>query len=410
MLDTPSLDEGSGDDSDFREYGDGRSGGGPGITRECARLVPDGGQPDERVGDSDGWTDSRNLDIVGVLFPALTVVVLIAGAFLAVLIEPVLGETASDRVTSANAIAILLGWTLSIGISPYAFHRDKQHLQRDIGWQPSSLYYLLCVPLLNILLSILYVYQRSAATTAVQASQSAGASTRAAGTSRSHTQSEADPFEDLPETFDYRAFLRYAVPYGIGAWVFGAVLAIVGVAANASHEVNPGNPFTDGIFWYLLMHGFVRIEAATHETWMTGGQPEVLILAAIVVLPIILCSALAVRRTDLVPAGISSGAIAGAMVTTGYVIPMTFAAAIIDYDIGDAIQDPFIANFAVAAGDTSVQVAPMSALLAGVFYGVIFGAIGGMTARLRNGTYVLAGILAPLVLLSIVVVWALATV
>lgn len=368
---------------------------------------------DRRLRADGGRVPRWDRNVIGVLLPVLVVVLFVLGAILLAIIEPFVGETTSDTLVTALAFLLLLLLGGSIGISPYAFHRDKAVVASASNWQPSDLYYLLFVPGLNVLLAVVYVYQRRAALAAAGASGD-GSPTEAAGQSDPGSASETAPSTaageqvDLPAEFDYRGFLRYAIPYGIASWLVGATLSVIAIGLSDEPVFNPGNPFTDGIFWYITFHGFVRIYSGQRSVWMTSEGAIVLIFGALAALPLLLFGALAVKRSGLVPASILQGGIAGSCLALGYVIPMAVMSALVELDAAGVVG-PELAPLADAFVDTAIQIDTASAILAGLLYGVIFGGLGGLTARMRGGTYLLVTLLGLLGLFNLLIIAVFAT-
>lgn len=389
------------------------------------RLVPDGGAAVVR------W--HRN--VIGVLLPTISVGVLFVGIILLAIVDPLFSESVNDTLVAILAYLFLILTALAIGISPYSFHRDKRLVASATGWRPSDLYYLLFVPGLNVLLAGIYLYQRNSAiaspaeggarreSEAVDASHTSQTTqaTRAAqttqptkatgpGDTRMGSKAAGEPGEerpDLPAELDYQAYLRYAIPYGFAAWLLGVLMTVVAVGLSDDPVFNPGNPFTDSIFWYITFHGFVKVYSETEEMWFVSEDALILLLGSMAAFPLLLFGALAVRRSGLVPANISQGALAGACITAGYAIPMFVMSAIVDLDLSPAI-DPEI-GFLLGYSNAVIQIDPISGLLAGLLFGVLFGGLGGLTARMRGGGYLLVILLTILGLFDLLIIFAFAS-
>lgn len=367
-----------------------------GMASEHRRVLPDGGEAADR------W--HRN--VIGVLLPTIAVGALFAGIVLLALVDPLFSESVNDTLVTILAYLFLILTALAIGIAPYSFHRDKSRISSSTGWRPSDLYYLLFVPGLNVVLAGIYLYQRNSAI----ASPAKGGGTHAAKAtepvdtavdSRDGIGTDEDR-PDLPAELDYQSFLRHAIPYGFAAWLLGVLTTVIAVGLSDDPVFNPGNPFSDGIFWYITFHGFVRIYSRTDDLWFVSGDAIVLIFGSVAAFPLLLFGALAVRRSALVPASISQGTVAGACITAGYAIPMLVMSAIVELDISPAI-DPET-GFLLGYSNTVLQIDPISGLLSGLLFGVVFGGLGGLTARMRGGKYLLGILLALFGLLNLFII------
>lgn len=111
---------------------------------------------DQREEPPGGWW-------LGVLLPPLAIVVPMFLAFTAGFVSGLIGANDITAILSIVEWIFYIGTGASIFISPIAFHIDKRYVKSVSGWEPSSAYYLLCVPLLNAVLALGYINQRHAA-------------------------------------------------------------------------------------------------------------------------------------------------------------------------------------------------------------------------------------------------------
>lgn len=323
--------------------------------------------------------ESWNAWVLGVLLPVGAVVVFVGGAFLTGIAVGILGgsEEAPESVSTVigGLVFVLLG--LSILVSPYAFHRDKGAVTRATGWVPSNLYYLLCVPVLNVVLGPAYLYQRrSAKTTAGGADGSGPAASGDASTAPAASLDEPDDSTvDLPSDLQFETVLSYGFPLGIGAWIVGALVT----TAIFDAGLVTGVPLDVGMFVYVWIHGFVvGTGPAASVTLLDQSVAAVAVWAVIPALPLLLLGASAVKRSGGVPDTSNAGAIAGATLGIGYAIPMVLVALALEVD----------ASAISLLRQGTLALDPLTATLAGLVYGGVFGALGGVTERMRAGRYV----------------------
>jgi hypothetical protein len=97
---------------------------------------------------------------VGVLLPTLSIIIPIFFTFLAGIFAGFTGQNGVVGVSQVLTWILYIGTGASVVISPIAFHLDKQYVESASGWEPSDIYYLLFVPLLNAVLALGYINQR----------------------------------------------------------------------------------------------------------------------------------------------------------------------------------------------------------------------------------------------------------
>jgi hypothetical protein len=75
------------------------------------------------------------------------------------LFAPYLGVQFSGYLTEISATPILLSYAVSL-FAPFALYHDRKYVAERSEWTPTLLYLLVFIPLLNVLISGVYLVQR----------------------------------------------------------------------------------------------------------------------------------------------------------------------------------------------------------------------------------------------------------
>ncbi|WP_089879356.1 hypothetical protein [Halogeometricum limi] len=76
-----------------------------------------------------------------------------------VVLAPHLGVQLSGYLTEIAAVPVLLSYAVSL-FAPFALYHDRTYVSERSEWTPHVLYLLVFIPLLNVLLSGVYLVQR----------------------------------------------------------------------------------------------------------------------------------------------------------------------------------------------------------------------------------------------------------
>ncbi|MHB9286598.1 hypothetical protein ACKVMT_06115 [Halobacteriales archaeon Cl-PHB] len=194
-----------------------------------------------------------------------------------------------------------------------------------------------------------------------------------------------------PASTDVQDLLVAGLPYGVGAFVVGSVVTILVIGPGVFGNLS----VTDGMFFYVWTHGIVRMTGPEGAGMLVAESTGAAIIwAAIAALPLAVLGHYAVRRNDATGDGASDGALAGAALAGGYAIPMVLVALLVELNVG---------NVALLA-EGALSLDPITALLAGVLFGGVFGAFGGLSANWSRGKYVFYPVVALLTGLTLLAI------
>lgn len=121
---------------------------------ECGHQLESSPVQEETIPSGGWWTL--------ILVPPATLTLVILSVFLAGFFDGMGGNLSPALTGVGEALwdIFLAEMVLSIGVLPIAFHLDRRYVRKVANWNPSSLYYLLAIPGLNILLGLSYLQQR----------------------------------------------------------------------------------------------------------------------------------------------------------------------------------------------------------------------------------------------------------
>lgn len=125
------------------------------------KLNADGNTNDEAY--NSDRSDSKNSTVpiklkllVGLTLPIIGLGMGFVGGFTTGFIQSLL----SVEIVNLLGVIESLSTFLSVVVCPISFHYDKKRISDSATWNPSSLYYLMFIPYLNIILSLYYLHQR----------------------------------------------------------------------------------------------------------------------------------------------------------------------------------------------------------------------------------------------------------
>ena len=75
------------------------------------------------------------------------------------LLAPYLGVQFSGYLTEIASMPILLSYAVSL-FAPFALYHDRKYVSERSEWTPTLLYLFVFIPLLNVLISSVYLIQR----------------------------------------------------------------------------------------------------------------------------------------------------------------------------------------------------------------------------------------------------------
>jgi hypothetical protein len=75
------------------------------------------------------------------------------------LLAPHLGVRFSGYLTEIASVPILLSYAVSL-FAPFALYHDRKYVREQSEWTPTLLYLFVFIPLLNVLVSSVYLIQR----------------------------------------------------------------------------------------------------------------------------------------------------------------------------------------------------------------------------------------------------------
>ncbi|WP_152040869.1 hypothetical protein [Salinigranum salinum] len=65
----------------------------------------------------------------------------------------------TSLVVDVQGALVVASFALSL-LAPFVVHHDRRHVAARTAWTPSVLYYLVVVPLVNVLVATLYLWRR----------------------------------------------------------------------------------------------------------------------------------------------------------------------------------------------------------------------------------------------------------
>lgn len=168
---------------------------------------------------------------------------------------------------------------------------------------------------------------------------------------------------------------------GVGAWVLGYLITYLLVATEIeSSPLNDLIEFFEGdsatyelvgwVFYnaHLVDVTYTGIDLFSPPPSFIGGEDGFTALLYVVPPALLLIGGLAVGRYRGVT-GTNEGAVAGALLAAGYVLPSAAGAFVFTVSVGSAAGSPD----------------PLTAVVvAGLFYPLVFGAIGGVAASVTD--------------------------
>lgn len=161
--------------------------------------------------------------------------------------------------TIANGINLV-----ALAAAPISFHYDKKAIEKNSGWAPSSLFYLMAIPILNIIVSIYYLKKRKD-----EIGLSIENSTQASQTTQDIDIKNKDETVSTEENSDNNSTFTYAVvgfslilifSFGLFQWYY--------IIVNATF---------DSIFLFFIANSlFGRSISGISKEFITRSRWEVL--------------------------------------------------------------------------------------------------------------------------------------
>lgn len=211
---------------------------------------------DEKQPNTHELLEINTILLIGLALPTIYFILSFIDGF-------ILGIGLIDEPTVIRTIANGIN-LVALAAAPISFHYDKKAIEKNSGWAPSSLFYLMAIPILNIIVSIYYLKKRrDKIGLSIENSTQASQTTQDIDIENKNETVSTEENSDNNSTFTYAVVgfsLILIFSFGLFQWYYIII-----------------NTTFDSIFLFFIANGlFARSISGISKEFITKSRWEVL--------------------------------------------------------------------------------------------------------------------------------------